>query len=98
MGKKKQISTPEVKKAALDGGAAVMAQNVANVVCGTIGLLARVGSRGVGERQQGRHGHGGAIGRHARGNLREQRGEAEVGYVRGDARRVCDGHRRHVWQ
>lgn len=41
---KKIVFTSEEKKAASDGGAAIMAQDVANIVCGTIGLLARVGS------------------------------------------------------
>lgn len=63
-----------------------MAQDVANVVCGTIGLLARVGRRGVGEGQERGHGHGGTVGGHARGDLGEERGEAEVRYVRRDAR------------
>lgn len=40
------------------GRAAVVAQDVADVVGGAIGLFARVGGRGVGERQQRRHGHG----------------------------------------
>lgn len=63
-----------------------MAQDMADVVGGAVGLFARVGGRGVGERQQGRHGHGRAVGGHARGDLWEQRGEAEVGYVWRDSR------------
>lgn len=63
-----------------------MAQNVADVVGRTIGLLARLSRRGVGERQQGRHWHGRTISGHSCGDLREQRSEAEVRYVRGDSR------------
>lgn len=75
-----------------------MAQNVADVVGRTIRLLARVGRCGVRERQQGRHWHGRAISGHAGGNFRKKRGQAEVGNVRGDSRRVGDRHRGHFWK
>lgn len=75
---------------------AIVAKNVADVVGRTIRLLPRVSRRGVGERQQGRHWHGWTVSGHACGDLREQWGEAEVGYVRGDSRWVGDGHRWHI--
>lgn len=75
-----------------------MAQDVADVVGGTIWLLAGVSGRRVGQGQKGRHWHGRAVGGHAGGDLREQGGQAEVGYVRGNSRGVGYRHRRHVWK
>ena len=75
-----------------------MAEDVADVVRGPVCLLARVSGRGVGQRQQRGHGHGGAVAGHCCGDLWEQRGEAEIGQVRRDARRVGHGHGGHLGQ